>query len=188
MAAKKKKPAPKRGRDKRGRDDHGPEDRKKSGDRYTVSRVGKADVWQLSPPRSVVQRKADMDEVRSMIEAGEVDVAVDELRWLIEGCHSLLEAHKLLGDIALADKDLELARGHFGYAYELGLKAIPDSEASLRLPYARPANRTFFEAGQGLVRCLVQQGERKLAAEAVKRLTRLDPSDPLGLKSLLNES
>lgn len=182
MAAKKKKPAP-----KHGRDDHGPEDRKKGGDRYTVSRVGNSDVWELSPPRSVVQRKADIEEVRSMLDSGEVDVAVDELRWLIEGCRSLLEAHKLLGDVALADNDLELARGHFGYAYELGWKAIPDSESPFRLPYARPANRAFFEAGQGLVRCLVQQGERKLAADVVNRLTRLDPSDPLDLKAMLEK-
>jgi hypothetical protein len=55
------------------------------------------------------------------------------------------------------------------------------------LPYARPANQSFFEAGKGLAWCLKQQGEVELAAEVVRRLLTLDPSGPLGLKEMQEE-
>ncbi len=118
-----------------------------------------------------------------MLEAGEIDVAVDELLWLLSGCDVLLEAHKMLGEIAVADGDLQLARGHFGYAYELGLGALGKGTGGV-LPYARPANQPFFQAGKGLAWCLEQQGEAGLAAEVVQRLLALDPTDPLGLKEI----
>ncbi len=159
-----------------------------SGDQYSVRRLPDSDEFELAPPRSVVRREADLEEVRAMLDAGEVDVAVDELRWLLEGCRPLLEVHKLLGEIAAADNDPQLARAHFGYAYELGLKAIPASGLAGPLPYDRPANRAFFEAGQGLARCLNRDGDRALAAEVIDRLVRLDPSDPLGIGDLLDQS
>jgi len=116
-----------------------------------------------------------------MLDAGEIDAAVDELRWLLSECNGMLEAHKLLGEIALADGDLPLARGHLGLAYELGLKAFPKTGLPGLLPYARPANRAFFEAGKGLAACLDQSGESELAREVVDQLLALDPTDPLKL-------
>ena len=112
-------------------------------------------------------------------------MAVDELRWLLEGCRGLLEAHRLLGEVALGDNDLALARGHFGYAYELGMAAIPRDGLPGPLPYVQPANQPLFEAGKGLAWCLMQQGEADVAAGVVERLLALDPSDPLNLKGLL---
>ena len=129
-----------------------------------------------------------MEEVRAMLAAGEIDVAVDELRWLVAGCNELLEAHKLLGEIAFSEADLRLARGHFGRAYELGLKAFPKRRPAGRLPYARGANRAFFEAGRGLAECLYQLGQSELAAEVVDQLLALDPSDPLELSRLPDEA
>jgi hypothetical protein len=171
------------------RPEHRPTGRRKAGtDQYTVRRVEEPDEYELAPPRCVIRRAADMEEVRAMLDAGEIDIAVDELRWLLEGCRPLLEAHKLLGEIALADGDLPLARAHFGYAYELGLKAIPDAGLPGTLPYGRKANQAFFEAGKGLAFCLGKQGERGMAAEVVQRLLRLDPADPLGLKGLLDQA
>ena len=145
-------------------------------------------AFELVHPPCVLERAEDMEEVYAMLDSGEIDVAVDELRWLLEACSQLLEAHKLLGEVALADGDPELARGHFGYAYELGLKAIPRGQLPGPLPYARPANRAFFEAGKGLAWCLHRLGESKLAAEVVEQLRKLDPGDPLGLGNLLTEA
>ena len=59
-----------------------------------------------------------------MMEAGEVDIAIDELRWLLSGCSDFIEAHRLLGELALAENDLPLARAHFGYAYSLYVSSI----------------------------------------------------------------
>ncbi len=111
-----------------------------------------------------------------MLDAGEIDVAVDELRWLLQGCRELLEAHRLLGEIALSADDVPLARAHFGRAYDLALDALPKGGLRGTLPCGRDANRAFFEAGKGLVECLVQLGETELADEVVKRLLALDPS------------
>jgi len=126
-----------------------------------------------------------MEEVYAMLEAGEVEIAVEELRWLLEGCKELLEAHMLLGKIALDDGDLPLARAHAGYAYELGFKALPKGGLPGVLPYAWPANRAFFNSGECLARCLVELNERELAGEVIARLLALDPSDPLALRRLL---
>ncbi len=36
-----------------------------------------------------------------MIEAGEMDVALDELRWLLSGCGEFIAAHVLLGKVGV---------------------------------------------------------------------------------------
>ena len=117
-----------------------------------------------------------------MLAAGEIDVAQDELRWLLEGCRAFIEAHKLLGEIAMADGDLPLARGHFGRAYELGLEALPPDRPR-RLPYDRPANRAFLEAAKGLAWCLEQLSEKEAARQVIDRLLAFDPSDPLKVRN-----
>lgn len=151
--------------------------------RLTLRPVPGEDVFELVHPPCADDRTEDMEEVHAMLNAGEIDAAVDELRWLLEGCNELLEAHKLLGEIALAEGDLRLARGHFGCAYELGLKAFPKTGPPGLLPYARRTNRAFFEAGKGLATCLYQLGESELAGEVVDQLLALDPSDPLKVSS-----
>lgn len=119
-----------------------------------------------------------------MIEAGETDVARDECRWLLEGCTDCLEAHRLLGEIALAESDLPLARGHFGYAYRLGAEAIRRAGSSGPLPYRVPANQAFLESTKALAWCLMQLQKPDLAAEVVELALACDPSDPLAIAAL----
>jgi hypothetical protein len=121
-----------------------------------------------------------------MLAAGEVEIARDELLWLLEGCHEFLEAHRLLGELALADEDLPLARAHFGYAYRLGQRAIQRASAARAVPHRLPANQPFHESGKGLVWCLLQLEMPSVAAEVVEFLERCDPSDPLGVRKLLD--
>ncbi len=46
-----------------------------------------------------------------MIAEGETEVAIDELRWLLEVCRDMIEAHAMLGRLAAENAhDLELAR------------------------------------------------------------------------------
>ena len=122
-----------------------------------------------------------------MLEAGEFEVARDECRWLLEGCSDCLEAHRILGEIALADDDVALARGHFGYAYRLGARAMDDARATGPLPYRLAANRSFFESAKGLVWCLVRLGKREMAAEVVQQMLNYDPGDPLRLAGVIAE-
>ncbi|HID76377.1 MAG TPA: hypothetical protein EYP56_10320 [Planctomycetaceae bacterium] len=143
--------------------------------------------YELVHPPCVQQRALDMEEVRAVLEAGEVDVAEDELRWLLDGCSMFLEAHQLLGRLALARGDVELAHAHLRRAWDLGMAALSRSFSG-RLPYARRANRPFLEAGRELVRCLLARGDRDAALEVARRLWSLDPDAPLGVEQLLAEA
>jgi hypothetical protein len=140
--------------------------------------------WELVHPRCARDREEDLEEVRKMLDAGEIDVAVDECRWLLTGCSDCLEAHRILGEIALAEQDLPLARGHFGYAYRLGAKALTEAKSHGPLPYRMPANRSFLESGKALAWCLKQLGKDDMADEVVTFILQCDPSDPLGVKHL----
>jgi tetratricopeptide (TPR) repeat protein len=155
------------------------------GGQISVRQVPGEKAWELVHPASVLRRQEDMEEIRAMLAAGEIDVAVDELRWLLSGCRALLEAQKLLGEIALAENDLPLAQAHLGYAYEMGLAAIRgEKDFTGPLAYALAANQPFLEAGKGLAWCLQQQGDARSAAGVIRQLLELDPSDPFGLKQL----
>lgn len=120
-----------------------------------------------------------------MLAAGEIEIAVDELRWLLEGCRHLLEAHKLLGEIAFAEGDFELARAHFGYAFQLGADAMAGRAPDDTLPCANPSNRAFHEAGKGLVESLLKLRQVKTAQQVARQLLALDPADPLGVQQSL---
>lgn len=122
-----------------------------------------------------------------MIEAGELEVAVDELRWVLSGCSEFIEAHCLLGELALEmGGDVPLARGHFGTAYQLGTRTLKRGKCAGPLPFNQPANQAFFRAGQGLTWCLDKLGKSEMANEVVKKLLSLDASDPLGLRAMLD--
>jgi hypothetical protein len=142
--------------------------------------------WELVPPRCATQRRDDLDEVHKMLEMGEIDVAIDELRYLLEECTDFVDGHRLLGELALTNGDLPLARGHFGYAYTASIRAIPEDFEG-PLPYAFEANRSFFEAAKGLVHCLVELEKLEMAREVVEKMVVLDPTDPLAFGPLRDE-
>ncbi len=121
-----------------------------------------------------------------MIKAGETDVAIDELRWLLSGCSEFIEAHRLLGELALSeDNDVPLARAHFGFAYQLGLNAWRRAKMPTPLPYRLPANQAFFESGKALAWCLAELNQPEKAVEVLETLLACDPSGPLGLPEML---
>jgi hypothetical protein len=140
--------------------------------------------WVLVHPRCARQRREDLEEVEQMIAGGEQEIARDELRWLLDECHDFLAAHKILGDLALAEGDYRLARGHYGYAYQLGIQAIDANGGAKRLSYAEPANQAFFQAGRGLLLCLTKLNKRGPARDVTNRLLQFDAGDPLGLRRL----
>lgn len=154
----------------------------------TLERARSGNAWVFSHPREVRECAEDLDEVREMIAAGEPEVAVDELRWLLEICHEMLAAHFLLGKIAVESQDdIPLGRAHFGAGYQLGLQAWRRAGQPLPLAALHPANRAFFDCGRGLVWCLHQLERNDLALEVVEQLLKLDPGDPLALKGWRDE-
>src|SRR5437016_1135736 len=104
--------------------------------------------WEFLHPRCALDRRDDLEEVQQMIEGGEHEIAVDELRWLLNGCSDFIDAHRQLGELALLDQDWQLARGHFGYAYQIGVKAWERTGKPTPVPYRLPGNQSFFEAGK----------------------------------------
>ncbi len=121
-----------------------------------------------------------------MIDAGETDIAIDELRWLLDGSSDFIEAHALLGELALSeDNDVQLARAHFGFAYQTGVKALRRAKMPAPLPYRLRANQPFFQSGKGLAWCLDQLGKPQMAIEVLEMLLKCDGDSPLGLEEML---
>jgi hypothetical protein len=154
----------------------------------SVERSRSGQGWTLVHPPCVRETADDLEEVREMIAAGESEIAIDELRWLLETCTEHIEAHYLLGKLAVeASGDIPLGRGHFGYGYQLGAKALERAGFPTGVQALHPANRPFFDAGRGLAWCLAEMNKRDLALEVVENLIRLDAADPLGLGAWLDE-
>jgi tetratricopeptide (TPR) repeat protein len=141
-------------------------------------------AWELVHPRCARRRRDDLEEVEAMVGAGETEVARDELVWLLSECPDFLDAHVHLGLIALEEDDAKLARGHFGRAYELCLRALEAAGDPRPLPYELPGNRPFYEAAKGLVHALVATGRRRVAEDVCRRIAPLDPADPLAIQRL----
>ncbi len=141
-------------------------------------------AWEFVHPRCARRRRDDIAEVEEMVAAGEAEIARDELVWLLSECPDFLEAHVHLGLIALEEDDPKLARGHFGRAYELGLRALEAAGSPAPVPYDLSGNKPFHEAAKGLVHCLVATGRLPLAKSVCARIKPLDPADPLGIQRL----
>ena len=123
-----------------------------------------------------------------MIEAGELEIATDELRWLLSGCSEMLEAHVLLGQLAIEiENDVPLARGHFGFAFQLGEKALEHASCPDPLPGALPSNASWYEAARGLAWCFEKQQRGAEADKIAQLVLRYDPSDPTEIRTMLDE-
>jgi hypothetical protein len=115
-------------------------------------------VFELVHPRGVRDAELDYEEGLEIWRAGDPEGARDALRYALRACHDNLWVHVALGRIALEEyRDPALARGHFGYAVDLARRALPPDFHG-RLPPERPNNRPFYEAIDGLMRCLAALG------------------------------
>lgn len=154
----------------------------------SFQRARSGNDWVLAHPRLLRDCAEDLAEVEAMIGAGESDVAVEELRWLLGQSGELLPVHFLLGKLAVeAAQDSTLGRGHFGAGYQLGLQAWRRAGEPTPVPALHPANRSWFDCGRGLAWCLYHLERTDLAVEVVEQLLKLDRADPLGLAGWLDE-
>jgi hypothetical protein len=141
-----------------------------------LSRLADGD-FELIHPRKVEEIREDYEEGIELWKEGDPEAARDALRYALSACHANLRAHVALGRIALDDfRDPTLARGHFGYALELGQRALPGNFSG-RLSPDRPANRPFYEALDGLMACMKALG-RHGDCDALRKLrARLSGSE-----------
>lgn len=150
----------------------------------TLRKIGAQD-YAFFAPNAALERVEDIDEVHNMIAGDEGEIARDELLYLVSDCRQFLEAHNLLAELAVEEGDLKVARGHFAFAYELGLELLPENFRG-RLPATKEYNPEFFRAGRGAARCLIALGSRAEGLEILKRLAELDPQEP-NVRALLDE-
>ncbi len=116
--------------------------------------------FELVHPACVRETELDYEEGLEILKAGDPEAARDALRYALGACRDNMWIHAALGRIALEEfRDPALARGHFGYAVELGRRALPPQFAGL-LPRDRPNNRPFYDALEGLIRTLEALGQR----------------------------
>lgn len=121
--------------------------------------------FELVHPSCVRATELDYEEGLEIWKAGDPEGARDALRYALAACRDNLWIHVALGKIALEEfRDPALARGHFGYALELGRRAIPPQFQGI-LPKDRPNNRPLYEAIDGLIRSLEALGHGGDAAE-----------------------
>ena len=135
-----------------------------------LSRID-GDNFELSQPRGVEEAELDYAEGIELWKAGDPESARDALRYALSAYHDNIWVHVALGQIALVEfRDPALARGHFGYAFELGRasRALPPGFSG-RLPRDRPRNRPFYEAIDGLIKCLEALGRQGDCAACARR-------------------
>jgi tetratricopeptide (TPR) repeat protein len=137
-----------------------------------LNRLGGPD-FELVHPRCVAEMELDYEEGMELWREGDVESARDAFRFALQGCGDNLWVHVALGRMALQEfKDPALARGHFGYAFELAQRALPPGFSG-RLPRQRLANRPFFEAIEGLAECYDALGNPAEAAGLRELASRL---------------
>jgi hypothetical protein len=137
-----------------------------------LARLGGHD-FELVHPRCVREMELDYEEGIELRKAGDPEAARDALRYALQGCGDNLWVHVALGWIALEDfKDPSLARGHFGYGFELAQRALPPGFSG-RLPRHRLANRPFYDAIEGLSACYEALGKPDEAASLKKLAARM---------------
>ena len=131
------------------------------------------DQYELIHPGCVEEMRPDYEEGLEIWKAGEAEEARDALRFALQGCGDNIWVHVALGKIALESfNDPTLARGHFGYGFELARKALP-ADFTGKLPRHRPANRPFYEALEGLIACDRALGNMDDAARLNQMLKNL---------------
>ncbi len=129
--------------------------------------------FELAQPQGVLDAELDFEEGIELWKAGDAESARDALRYALSAYHDNIYIHVALGQIALDEfHDPALARGHFGYAFELAHRALPPGFSG-RLPRDRRGNRPFYEAIDGLIKCYKALGKSAEAASLEALLVRL---------------
>jgi hypothetical protein len=119
----------------------------------------------LDHPKCIHEMELDYAEGLELRREGDPEGARDALRYALQGCGDNMWVHVALGMIALEDfNDPGLARGHFGYAFELAERAIPPDFSGV-LPREHTANRPLYDAIDGLIRCHEALGHPALVDE-----------------------
>jgi hypothetical protein len=142
-----------------------------------VRRIGGED-FEFIHPQGALEAELDYEEGIELWKAGDPESARDALRYALSAYHDNIWIHVALGQIALVEShDPALARGHFGYAFELAHRALPQGFKG-RLARDRANNRPFYEAIDGLIQSLEALGRRADVESLNALASRLGSGSP----------
>ena len=141
-----------------------PSSPKRKGGGLNLKHLGGND-FELVHPRCVREMELDYAEGMEIWKEGDPESARDAFRFALQGCGDNIWVHVALGRLALEEfRDPSLARGHFGYAFELAERALPPDFTG-RMPRHRDFNRPYYEAIDGLASCYEALDRRDEAAK-----------------------
>lgn len=130
--------------------------------------------YELIHPECIDERHDDYLEAMEAWKLGELEDAREILRFALDGCGDNLWIHVALGRMALeSDGDVNLARGHFGYALDLGMRAVR-TKAPVILPRDLPANEPIYDAIEGLIAVHTKNKRTREAGELRGLRARLE--------------
>lgn len=117
--------------------------------------------YELTHPPCAELVMPDYEEAMILLDEGDDEEATEALRYALGACRDSLWLHVALGRIALTRRnDPELARGHFGYAFELVEAGLP-RDFDGYLPRSHPANMPLYETIDGLAACYEALGQHR---------------------------
>ncbi|MFM7318756.1 MAG: hypothetical protein ACKO5E_17570 [bacterium] len=127
--------------------------------------------WTLVPPHCAFELEPDLADIEMLMKEGDFEAARDGALYLLEECQDMTAAHLLLGKIAEKDtNDLNVARAHYAYVFEITLKWLGRNELGV-MNGGQKINRISLEAAEGLVRVLEKRGDRQKAAQVASYIT-----------------
>ena len=138
-----------------------------------LKRLG-GDDFVLIHPKCVREMELDYEEGIELRKAGDPEAARDALRFALQGCGDNIWVHVALGRIALDEfRDPSLARGHFGYAFELADKVtIPPRLQTAGSPASIPPTARSTRRWTASIKCHDALGAADLAGQLRQRATR----------------
>lgn len=142
--------------------------------------------WELVHPRCARDRAEDIEEVEAMVAAGEFDVAMDELRWLLNDCPDFIDAHRLLGELAIEEEDWPLSRGHLGYCFDIAKAAMNAAGAEGPLSNELPANAGLLSATFSFAGVLCRLEKVEMARTVLQQLMKWDQCNALGAREAMS--
>ena len=145
-------------------------DDKRRGGREIPPRVKIDDQgrWTLVPPHCAFELEPDLADIEMLMKEGDYEAARDGALYLLEECQDMTAAHLLLGKIAEKESnDLNIARAHYAYVFEITLKWLGRNELGV-MNGGQKINRISLESAEGLARVLEKRGDHQKAAQVAK--------------------
>ncbi len=125
-----------------------------------------------------------LDEAAQLAEFGDLTSARVQLLAALDEDLRRLDAHRLLGDLALDAGRAEDALAHYAVGASIGDLCVAEPLDGV-LPWEEPANRPYLACLRGCARALHRLGRERDGQAPLRRLLALDPDDGQGVVSLL---